>query len=50
MDLNRQGRKEQELRLAAAKGNLGMVNVSLQSGVDANAIDDEGRTALIVAA
>jgi ankyrin repeat protein len=50
MDLSKQIEKEQDLQLAAAEGKLGAVEEYLQSGVDANAIDDEGRTPMIMAA
>ncbi len=50
MDLSNQPQKEQDLQLSAAEGNLEAVEELLQSGVDANAIDDEGRTPMIMAA
>ena len=50
MDLSNQPQKERDLQLSAAEGNLEAVEELLQSGVDANAIDDEGRTPMIMAA
>ena len=49
-DLGQQREQEQVLLNAAAQGNLVAVQELLADGVDANAISEAGRTALIVAA
>ncbi|MDP6689959.1 MAG: ankyrin repeat domain-containing protein [Alphaproteobacteria bacterium] len=50
MDLNSQRSRELALLAAAASGDLEMVENSLKTGVDANAIDELGRTATVSAA
>ncbi|MBT4045191.1 MAG: hypothetical protein HOK21_25800 [Rhodospirillaceae bacterium] len=50
MDLVELSSKEAALLAAAAQGDLEIIKASLAAGVDANGINEAGRTALIVAA
>ncbi len=50
LDLRQQRRRERELLAFAAEGDLDGILEALEDGVDANAVNDKGRTAAIVAA
>jgi TPR repeat protein len=50
LDLAQQQGKERQLLASAARGDLDGILEAIEAGMDANAVDDRGRTAAIVAA